>query len=214
MKRVAIVLNGEPPEGYLVKKFKESNYDYVITADGAYDFCEENDIKVDVVVGDFDSTKMSRLEIEKKTNVLSFPKEKDNTDGELSVELALSLSPLSIDIYGAGGKREDHFIGNLNLLHRIAKEGINVVMINNKSYVYMTKKKLELNDVLGLTISLIPYTDCAYIDNTEGLAYPLNNFELLKTSTLGISNIAKENKVKIRIRQGFLMVFVNHSDVL
>ena len=213
MERIAIILNGEEPNKYLINKLNNTRYDYIITADGGYDFSLKNNIKADVVVGDFDSTKMSRIEIEKRTSVISFPKEKDTTDGEIAVDLALSKNPKCIHIYGANGKREDHFLGNLSLLYRIAKDNVTVKMINNNSYIYMIKDQIELSDVLGYTISMIPFTDYVFIDYTKGLNYPLNSVEISNTNTLGISNVAVDNNVVIKVRKGYLLVIVNHIDV-
>lgn len=213
MERIAIILNGEPPNKLLAQTLKRTHYDFTISADGGYDFCLKNKIKADVVVGDFDSTKMTLLEIEKHAKVISFPKEKDTTDGEIAVDLALSRSPSCIHIYGAGGLREDHFLGNLNLLYRIAKMGVTVKMINNCSYIYMTNSLLELKDVLGYTISLISFTDTVFIEYTKGLLFPLHTYELEKPSTIGISNVATENTISIKVSNGYLMVIVNHSEV-
>lgn len=69
-----------------------------------------------VALGDFDSTKPDEMKMvtEKIKDIRKYPPEKDYTDTQISVDLAINdLDAQKIDIYGATGGRIDHLLNNL-----------------------------------------------------------------------------------------------------
>ncbi len=206
MKKVAVILNGISPKGLALSSLVSQKYDLYIAADGGYNFCIKNGIKLDYLVGDFDSS--SKRNIPDKVKVIQFSADKDATDGQLAADIAIEAETDSVDIYGGGGKRTDHLLGNLNILYRLLKSNIAVKMINNNEVIYMIKDALDLPQTIDKSIlSLIPFTDKAVV-SIKGVKYPLTNQKLLKDNTLGISNRA-EGKVSIRVSSGYILVIVN-----
>jgi len=206
MKKVAVILNGISPKGLALSSLVSQKYDLYIAADGGYNFCIKNGIKLDYLVGDFDSS--SKRNIPDKVKVIQFSADKDATDGQLVADIAIEAEADSVDIYGGGGKRTDHLLGNLNILYRLLKSNIAVKMINNNEVIYMIKDALDLPQTIDKSIlSLIPFTDKAVV-SIKGVKYPLANQKLLKDNTLGISNRA-EGKVSIRVSSGYILVIVN-----
>lgn len=69
-----------------------------------------------IAIGDFDSITAAEMEFltERVKDVRSFPSEKDDTDTELAIQLAVEeYSPETITVYGATAGRLDHFMSNL-----------------------------------------------------------------------------------------------------
>ena len=206
MKKIAVILNGVAPKGLALSSLVNQKYDLYLAADGGYKFCVKNDIKPDYLVGDFDSS--SKRNIPNNVKVIQFSADKDATDGQLVADIAIEQEADSVDIYGGGGKRTDHLLGNLNILYRLLKSNIAVKMINNNEVIYMIKDALDLPQAIDKSIlSLIPFTDKAVV-SIKGVKYPLANQKLLKDNTLGISNRA-EGKVSIRVSSGYILVIVN-----
>jgi len=206
MRKIAVILNGISPKGLALSSLVNQKYDLYIAADGGYNFCIKNGIKLDYLVGDFDSS--SKRNIPDKVKVIQFSADKDATDGQLAADIAIEAEADSVDIYGGGGKRTDHLLGNLNILYRLLKSNIAVKMINNNEVIYMIKDALDLSQTIDKSIlSLIPFTDRAIV-SIKGVKYPLTNQKLLKDNTLGISNRA-EGKVSIRVSSGYILVIVN-----
>lgn len=205
MKKIAIILNGARPKGRALFAVKSLKYDMVIAADGGWDFCAENDIIADYVIGDFDSARIRPAS--DKTKIIEFPKDKNATDGELACDFAISQGAGVVDIYGGGGRRIDHLLGNLNLLLRLTKAGVSARMINNGSIVYLTSGSLDLGKMGRATLSLIPLGGEATVDIT-GVKYPLKDKVLKTDNTLGISNEAR-GEVSIRVSDGYALVIVN-----
>lgn len=70
----------------------------------------------DIAIGDFDSITAVEMEfmLSKVDDVRSFPSEKDDTDTELAIQLALEeYSADKISVYGATAGRLDHLMSNL-----------------------------------------------------------------------------------------------------
>ena len=79
--------------------------DLVIAADRGYTLAKDKNIKVDYVIGDFDSsTKPS------DAKVVSLNPIKDFTDTVAAIEMAKDMGYKSIIIYGGLGGRESHTI--------------------------------------------------------------------------------------------------------
>lgn len=69
-----------------------------------------------IAIGDFDSITAEEMDFltEKVSDVRSFPSEKDDTDTELAIQLALEeFSADKISVYGATAGRLDHLMSNL-----------------------------------------------------------------------------------------------------
>lgn len=206
MKKSAVIFNGTQPKGLALFVLKNRQYDFVIAADGGYNFSVKNNIKVDCLVGDFDSCDKDSIVDDVKT--IAYPTEKDATDGELVADYLIECGFEEVDIFGGGGGRVDHFLGNLNALYRLLKSNIAVKMINNKEVIYMVNDTLVLPpEVVGCTLSLIPFTDNATV-SIQGVKYPLVDQMLKKDSTLGISNIAN-GQVVITVKDGYVLAIVN-----
>lgn len=72
-----------------------------------------------LAIGDFDSISEAELTQlkEEVEDVRSFPSEKDDTDTELAIQLALEMFPeAEIAVYGATAGRLDHLMSNLLLV--------------------------------------------------------------------------------------------------
>lgn len=105
--------------------------DQVIAADSGLDHLRRWGIRADVAVGDFDSVSAEGLEWARTsgTELLVHPQEKEETDLELALLIAMQQSPRRIVVAGISGGRPDHYLANLALLShpRFARVAIDVV---------------------------------------------------------------------------------------
>lgn len=171
----------------------------VIYADGAYALKDKIGKKnILAVVGDFDSLK----KMPKNENIIKLDKEKDFTDGEKAVRLAVEYGAKNIAIYGATGGKIEHVLGNIALL-KIAKNlGVNAKIKDDGTIIELIDGVKELHIKSGATLSLIPYSEKCEFIGSKGLYYPLNNITLTNGDTRGISNIATDNDITISIKNG------------
>lgn len=197
-KKVFLLIDGERPE----KLPDLSDYDLVCATDGAYRFLLEEEVVPDFVSGDFDSLEERPQGIE----TIVTP-DQNYTDFEKALKILHDKGYLKIHVYGASGKEQDHFLGNLHTA--IAWSGaLSLTFFDNHGYYFLANKRAVINDCLGKTVSLIPFPEAKGI-LTTGLKYPLHREALTFGERIGTRNLAVSNQVTIAFKSGFLFVFVN-----
>ena len=88
--------------------------------------------------GDFDSiTSEQRKEVEGKSKYFRVKDSEDLTDADFALENLLELfeSVEEIDIYGATGRRLDHFFGNILLLNNQKYNSVRVKIIDDNNII-------------------------------------------------------------------------------
>ena len=163
------------------------------------------------VVGDFDSVSPEILEFYKKQPKIIFHTynaEKDNTDTDIALKLAIQIKSSEITILGALGKRMDHAIANIHILKDALGANIPCQILDehNRIYLVNTEKTLEKDKVYGKYISLIPLTSTVEGLTLKGFKYPLNKYNLPIGISLGISNEIIEDIAHIEMEKGILIV--------
>lgn len=217
MKKRAVIITGGSIDAQFAREYlANEDYDIIIAADKGVASADELGLRVDYVLGDFDSLDSSLLEsirasiTSKQSHVVlkEFPPEKDYTDTHLAFMTAIELGVTSVVILGATGTRLDHVLANINLLMVLKEHKVEAQIIdsNNKIYVITADTELERKKLHGEYISLIPYTDIVTGVTLTGFKYPLNNATLTKASSLGISNEVIADHAIIKLEQGILIV--------
>ncbi|MBR7186197.1 MAG: thiamine diphosphokinase [Clostridia bacterium] len=200
--KAAILLNGEPYCGGMIEG------DYVICCDGAYEWAKYK-VHIDELLGDFDSLSA----FPEGVAVNRFPVEKNATDGELALEHALDMGASFIAIYGGGGLREDHFLGNLHLLYKAHKYGAEAVMFTERAQLSISEHLRTLSCAKGKTVSIIPFGGDAHILHSSGFQYPMEDLWLRYGSTRGISNVIASEEGAVFYSEGTVLVVVNERIV-
>ena len=181
---------------------------YTIATDGAWGKASDAGIAVDATVGDFDSlAPEARTELEETpTRVLPHPPDKDWTDLELAIDLALSRSPHHVILFGAFGGRIDQTLANVFLLERLLDRGVAVEAIAGDETVWLIEGTFALPiGAPGDRVSLLPISDDVDV-TTDGLAYPLRNEPLIRAASRGISNVIERVPATIDVQRGRLLV--------
>ena len=163
------------------------------------------------VVGDFDSVSPEILEFYKKQPKIIFHTynaEKDNTDTDIALKLAIQIKSSENTIIGALGKRIDHAIANIHILKDALGANIPCQILDehNRIYLVNTEKTLEKDKVYGKYISLIPLTSTVEGLTLTGFKYPLNHYTLPIGTSLGISNEIIDDMAHIKMEKGILIV--------
>ncbi|WP_233130983.1 thiamine diphosphokinase [Polaribacter tangerinus] len=196
--RVFLLLNGKLPQ----KIPNLSGYDIICATDGAYNYLKENNIVPDFIAGDFDSIKSLAQNIE------TFHTPNQNfTDFDKIVEILIQKGCTEIDVFGASGKEQDHFIGNLSTAIHY-KNRLKMTFYDAHGYYFLAEQKVNITNCLHKTISLIPMSFVSEV-YTEGLEYELVNEHLEMGKKIGTRNKAIKNNISINHTNGNLFVFVN-----
>lgn len=196
---IAIVLNSPTP----IKNVEEKA---VIYADRGYVNKKYLKDKITLgVVGDFDTLGAPP----EGENLILLDKEKNFTDGERAVLFAKESGADKVSIYGADGGKIDHVLGNIFLLKSAAKlnlkaeirgENYKMTLIGAGENIFVSQK--------GATVSVIPFGGSTEFVKSEGLYYPLDNLTIAPDCTRGISNVAANDKFKIKIKRGEALLII------
>ena len=192
-----MLLNGQPP-----KSVDLPQNCFVVCCDGAYNWAKQLGLKFDLVVGDFDSLGY----VPADCNTIKYPVEKDETDGEIALKLLKEKGCDKVFVYGAFGKRMDHFLGNLALLGLGKEMGVDVVLMGDEEKISLGFEQVRFVPQKKGTISLVPYGDSAHIINSKGLEYPLDNLVLKRNDTRGISNLSFADEVEFFVKEGSVLI--------
>lgn len=180
-----------------------SNYEMIFCTDGAFRYLKNLNIKPDVISGDFDSIELKDFPTD--IEIITTPDQND-TDFVKILTIIQEKGFTNIDVFGASGRQQDHFLGNLNAAFRFKNE-LNIVFYDNYSSYFFAEKYTELEGYFGRTISLIPFPECKNI-TTKGLEFPLNKEDLNLLSRIGTRNKSIDDKVTIEFESGDLVIFI------
>lgn len=183
----------------------------MIAVDRGLEMLYELNIVPNHVVGDFDSVSTSILKFYQKNPQIVFHKynpEKDNTDTDIALKLAIELNSSTITIMGALGKRMDHALANIHILKEALEIGIPCEILDSYNRIYLVKENTQLvkDKTYGKYISFLPLTTTVKGITLKGFQYPLNNASLSVGLSLGISNEIVEDMATIELKEGILIV--------
>lgn len=185
--------------------------DLVIAADGGADALDRLGRRPDRLVGDLDSAApalVDRLE-DSGTRVERHPDDKEASDTELALRVALAEGADRIDLLGAtAGERLDHELANLLLLADPAYSGVELRAVAAAAMVRAVHggRGLALRGEPGDIVTLLPIGGDAGGVTTAGLRWPLDGATLSMGSTRGLSNIVDTAGASVWLSDGALLV--------
>jgi thiamine pyrophosphokinase len=210
--KVAVVLNGDEPGADDLKLL--SACDAIVCADGAAQTLLKSNHPPTVIVGDLDSLKPDAY---KWADALDIPierhkKDKDQTDGELALDKALSLGATSVLILGGHGGRSAMFLANLKLLRRSHEHGIEASMVGRGESIRYVKSGQEhvWTGRAGATLNLLSVDGDAVV-SLEGTDFDLKESTLKRTEARGLSNRIAKDAAKLRVHSGVVLAVVERK---
>lgn len=210
VNKILIVTGGQVNHQFLAELVADEKYAMIIAVDRGLVIADELNLPLSFIVGDFDSVPEAVLKKYKElsTPIKTFPKEKDKTDTQIAIELALMHHPTDIDIVGATGSRLDHTLANVHLLLLPMQLKVNAHILdpNNKIYLEQDSFIIEKIRQFGDYVSLIPFSEKVSGLTLSGFKYPLDHIVLTSGSSLGISNEIVEDISKVELSDGILLV--------
>lgn len=213
-----------------------SNYDFYIACDKGYEYARKMEIMPDVVMGDYDSFAgdiNSTVNSDSHANgkapqIMTFPKEKDDTDTMLAVKHALHMGFERITIGCALGGRMDHTIANMaTMLYVATHQGLCEIISSNEHMImlpadYINSRnanlysncRIENNNLIlpkrdNCSLSLFAITDSVSKLCINGAKYEVDGVELFNNTSLGASNEWKDEEVIISFIKGILLVIMS-----
>lgn len=181
----------------------------IIGVDSGVDRSLAAGLAVDIAVGDFDSvTARGLVEAERSgARIVRHPADKDRTDLELAIDLAIDEEPERILFVSMDGGRPDHALANLLLMSdpRLKPFEVNVFLAG--ASVAVVQERRTLTGRVGDLVSLIPIGGSCFGVTTSGLQYPLADETLHPSHGRGVSNVLMAPVAVVEVRTGALLAY-------
>ncbi len=177
--------------------------DLCIAADAGYHTAKALGERLDVLLGDFDSIGAMPPEVPEDCEILQVPAEKDVTDTQLAVELALDRGAEDIVIIGGLSGRLDHTLSSLAILEALNLRGVYGVILDGQSRARFLRSSSTL--IARSTykyLSLIAADEVIRGVELEGCKYPLRRATLRRSHQFAVSNEITGNVAFISIKRG------------
>ena len=178
--------------------------DLVICADSGYENARALGVKVDILVGDLDSIKsVPDGDIE----LIKVPAQKDMTDTQLAVGVALERGASEITIIASTSGRVDHALSLMAILEQLWEKRIPAVIINGQNRIrFIRDGGVILVRSEYKYFSLITLDKIAKRVSVEGGKYPLQKKDLKREDQFAVSNEIVKNAALITVKKGSLYV--------
>jgi len=200
-----IIANGEACSAELLGQLLEWN-PFVLVLDGALDRVLDLQIRIDAVLGDFDSAE----NIEKKLEGMGIVKiihtpEQEKTDLQKGIDYLMADGHKAANIAWATGRRADHTFNNIGTLPQYAGL-IDLMMVDDYSRIYNLPKIFKKWYPAGTHISLLPISKVNGVV-TKNLAFDMNDESLHLPHRSGSSNhVVADGFVEISYSDGHLLM--------
>lgn len=205
METILIFAGGDTPPTGMVEDLPSSGT--IVAADSGYDSAIELGYRVDVIVGDLDS--LRAVELPSHVVVERHPVDKDATDLELAMELAIRDSPERIVVVGGSGGRIDHELATAALLCSDRWQDIDEIdWVSGRGRGHVVHRRRIVQGDVGATLSLIAFGGPVVGIHTTGLQWNLEDDELRPGSTRGVSNVMTSPVADIRVGSGCLLALL------
>lgn len=178
----------------------------VIVLDSAMERVMEMDIKVDVLIGDFDREfEPKKYQTEQYPIEIIHMPDQNKTDLEKAFDYLIDRNIPAANVVWATGKRADHTITNITNISRY-RNLLKIVILDDHSKVFLLPKKFEKWYPANTPISLIPIGHVTGI-HSSNLFYPLQNDTLTIGYKTGNSNhVTQDGIVTIEHEEGDLLL--------
>jgi len=201
-----VVLGGEDAQVTI------SGYDMVICADSGYRRISTQGQRPTHLIGDMDSLDEASLAdaAARGIDIIRYPEEKELSDGEAALLLAIEKGSTEVTIMGTLGSRSDHLLSTYLLLSRIPKGTKGELRIGDDRILLV--REGETVDIQGecRIISLVPYCEGTVI-STLGLRYHLDRETLEYGTTRGIHNEKVGPAASVEVLSGGAFLIISEG---
>ena len=160
---------------------------YIIGIDGGMKTLREAGIRPDIGVGDFDSV---NVEDYSDTPIVKLQPEKDETDTEYALLMAIDKHPEEIVVMGATGSRLDQTMASIELLKYAVDAGVDAIILDptNRIRVARGETVYAKDKAFGYYLSVLPFSEDLTDLTMKGFKYEIEEFTLKKGISRCISN--------------------------
>ncbi len=210
-KVIIIITGGNIEDEYAAKVLQEHPKAVFIGVDRGIEYFYKNQMTPDYIVGDFDSVDrevLSFFQEQTSINIREFQPEKDASDTEIAVRMAIELGATAILLLGATGSRLDHMWANVQVLSIPHKIGIAASILDPVHRIRLVDKtfKMKKTEAKGSYFSVFSLGKAVEGLTIKGAKYPLVTYKLEPFDSLSVSNEIVDEVLEIEYREGQLVL--------
>lgn len=201
----AFVFAGGPISPELLRERPEEG-DLIIAADAGWRNAQALGVTPGILVGDLDS--LGQIDLPPETELLKVPTEKDDTDTQLAVRIALERGANEVVLIAGLGGRFDHTLSTLSILEDLHARQVRAILTDGRNRVRYLENGglLVVRDGVHRYLSLIAVTERVRGVTLEGVRYPLKNATLKRSRQYAVSNEIEKNAALITVKRGAVYV--------
>ena len=175
--------------------------DLCIAADQGYHTAKALGERIDLLLGDFDS--IGSVPRDEGVEIRQVPAEKDYTDTQLAVEIALERGAEDIVIIGGLSGRLDHTLSTLAILEDLYARGVYCTVTDGQNRArYMKSTSTLIARSPYKYLSIIAADEVVKGVDIEGCKYPLKKATLRRSHQFAVSNEIMGNVAFISVKKG------------
>ncbi len=188
----------------------------VVAIDGGLDVCVKAGVPVTLAVGDWDSLSARSRRLLKRTEHLTLPRRKDQSDLAAALKLARAWSKRAeLVCLGVTGGLPDYQLASLLDLSVASEQGPVIAADEQAVYYFFSAKdlrgaSLQVPVARKARFSVFALGGSASGVSITGAEYALKNASLREGSH-GLSNVARLAQVRVSVKRGRLAVIVSTS---
>ncbi len=200
--RAFIFAGGEIFAEYIEERVESG--DLVISADSGYKNACLLCAHTNILIGDFDSLSEIPDDVDE---IVRLPREKDVTDTQYAVEVAIERGADEIIIVGSTAGRFDHALSMMYILEKYYEKHIPMYIVNGQNRVrYIKNSGFIVVRSQYKYFSLIAADEKVKGVSIEGAKYPLINKTLLRNHQFAVSNEITKNAALINVKKGGIYI--------
>lgn len=175
--------------------------DLVIAADSGYKNAQSMNYPIDILVGDFDSLGAIPDGV---GEVVRLPAEKDMTDTQYAVDLAIKRGASELVIIASTSGRFDHAISLTAILEDLCERKVRAYIVNGQNRIRFIRNSghIIIRDPNFKYFSIIAADNKVKGVSVEGAKYPLKNKTLSRRVQFAVSNEIVKNAALITVKKG------------
>ena len=175
----------------------------MLATDGAARTAKERGVAPDIISGDFDSISQEGAQLLFPDAECIRTQDQNFADLEKAILLCRARGAESIQMTGTGGGRPDHSLTAFALLLRYHRE-IPISIVEEAGMTIAVTGECKLAAAPGDTLSVISFDGLSKV-TLRGVAWELTDHSL-QIGTHGVSNVASEAEVFVKIEGGAALV--------
>ena len=201
-----VMLAGDAPAADEAARLRQllsgSEKPLLLAADGGAEHLSRLGLLPDLLLGDGDSLSLPLPQVPR----ISYPEEKDFSDGEAALDYALRHSAGRVLLLGALGGRLDHLLNNVLLPLHLPGGAERTLLSGPGMEAAYSLGRAEISGQPGDTLSLIPLSQKVKAISLQGFYYPLTNYDTEMGSSRTLSNVLTGERATVNHESGVLLL--------